>query len=83
MPEQDRNCDSSKIGLLTCMNLVFKSTLNVRNEYFIIKVLVLVSTITVILSLTYNTHEGRAITSTNNSSLTEVVQVGAPFYIQH
>jgi hypothetical protein len=65
------------------MNLVFKSTLNVRNEYSVIKVLVLVSTITVILSLTHNTHEGRAITSTNNSSLTEAVQLGAPFYVQH
>ena len=66
------------------MNLVFKSTLNVRNEYSVIKVLVLVSTITVILTLTHNTHEGRAITSTNNSSsLTEAVQLGAPFYVQH
>lgn len=83
MPEQVRHCDSFKIGLLTCMNLVFNSSLNVRNEYSIIKVLVLVSTITVILSLTYATHEGRAITSTNNSSLTEAVQLGAPFYVQH
>jgi hypothetical protein len=65
------------------MKLVFKSTLNVRNEYFIIKVLVLVSTVTVILSLTYDTHEGRAIASPNNSSLTEAVQLGAPFYVQH
>ena len=54
-----------------------------RNEYFIIKVLVLVSTVTVILPLTYETHEGRAITSPNNSSLTETVQLGAPFYVQH
>jgi hypothetical protein len=83
VPEQVRHCDSSKIGLLSCMNLVFNSSLNVRNEYSIIKVLVLVSTITVILSLTYATHEGRAITSTNNSSLTEAVQLGAPFYVQH
>jgi hypothetical protein len=65
------------------MNLVFNSTLNVRNEYSIIKVPVLVSAITVILSLTYVAHEGRAITSTNNSSLTEAVQLGAPFYVQH
>jgi hypothetical protein len=65
------------------MNLVFNSTLNVRNEYSIIKVLVLVSAVTVILSLTYVTHEGRAFTSTNNSSLTEDVQLGAPFYVQH
>jgi hypothetical protein len=65
------------------MNLVFNSTLNVRNEYSIIKVLVLVSAVTVILSLTYVTHEGRAITSTNNSSLTEAGQLGAPFYVQH
>jgi hypothetical protein len=65
------------------MNLVFNSTLNVRNEYSIIKVLVLISAVTVILSLTYVTHEGRAITSTNNSSLTEDVQLGAPFYVQH
>ena len=41
-----------------------------RNEYSIIKVLVFVSTVTVILSLTYITHEGRAISS-NSSSLTE------------
>ena len=66
------------------MHLIFNSTLNVRNEYSIIKVMVLVSTVTVILSLTYVTHEGRAITSTNNSSsLTEAVQLGAPFYVQH
>jgi hypothetical protein len=66
------------------MNSVFNSTLNVRNEYSIINVLVLVSTVTVILSLTYVTLEGRAITSTNNSSsLTEAVQLGAPFYVQH
>ena len=55
-----------------------------RNEYSIIKVLVFVSTVTVILSLTYVTHEGRAISSANNSSsLTEAVQLGAPFYVQH
>ena len=55
-----------------------------RNEYSIIKVLVLVSTVTVILSLTYVTPEGRAITSTNNSSsLTEAIQLEAPFYVQH
>ena len=55
-----------------------------RNEYTIIKVLVFVSTVTVILSLTYITHEGRAISSTiNSSSLTEAVQLGAPFYVQH
>ena len=65
------------------MNLVFNSTLNVRNEYSIIKALVLVSTVTVILSLTYVTHEGRAITNANNSSLTEAVQLGTPFYVQH
>ena len=65
------------------MNLVFNSTLNVRSEYSIIKVLVLVSAVTVILFLTYVTHEGRAITSTNNSSLTESVKLGAPFYVQH
>jgi hypothetical protein len=58
--------------------------LNARNEYSIIKVLVFVTTVTVILSLTYVTHEGRAISSTNNSSnLTEAVQLGAPFYVQH
>lgn len=52
-----------------------------RNEYSIIKVLVFVSTVTIILSLTY---EGRAISSTtNSSSLTEAVQLGAPFYVQH
>jgi hypothetical protein len=56
----------------------------VRNEYSIIKVLVFVSTVTVILSLTYVTHEGRAIPgTTNSSSLTEAVQLGAPFYVQH
>jgi hypothetical protein len=56
----------------------------VRNEYSIIKVLVFVSTVTIILSLTYVTHEGRAISSTtNSSSLTEAVQLGAPFYVQH
>lgn len=67
------------------MNLVFfNSTLNVRNEYSIIKVLVFVSTVTIILSLTYVMHEGRAISSTtNSSSLTEAVQLGAPFYVQH
>ena len=66
------------------MHLIFNSTLNVRNEYSIIKVMVLVSTVTVILSLTYVTHEGRAITSTNDSSsLTELAQLGAPFYVQH
>ena len=55
-----------------------------RNEYSIIKVLVFVSTVTVMLSLTYVTHEGRAISSTtNSSSLTEAVQLGAPFYEQH
>jgi hypothetical protein len=55
----------------------------VRNEYSIIKVLVFVSTVTVILSLTYVTHEGRAISSTtNSSSLTEAVQLGAS-YVQH
>jgi hypothetical protein len=48
----------------------------VRNEYSIIKVLVFVSTVTIILSLTYITHEGRAISSTSNSgSLTEAVQL--------
>ena len=78
-----RHCNSFKIGLLTCMNLVFNSTLNVRNEYSIIKALVLVSTVAVILSLTYVTHEGRAITNANNSSLTEAVQLGTPFYVQH
>jgi hypothetical protein len=66
------------------MKLVFNSTLNVRNEYPIFKALVLVSTVTVILSLTYVTHEGRAISSTSNSSsLTEAVQLGAPFYVQN
>ena len=66
------------------MNLVFHSTLNVRNKYFNIKFLVFVSTVTVILSLTYVTHEGLATFSTNNSSsLTEAVQLGAPFYVQH
>ena len=55
-----------------------------RNEYSIIKVLVFVSTVTVIISLTYVTHEGRAISSTtNSSSLTEAVQLGASFYVQH
>ena len=83
VPEQVRHCDPFKIALLSCMKLVFNSTLNVRNEYSIIKVLVLVSTVTVTLSLTYDTDEGRAITSTNNSSLTEAVQLGAPFYVQH
>ena len=57
------------------MNLFFNSTLNVRNEYSIIKVLVFVSTVTVILSLTYVTHEGRAISgTTNSSSLTAISQ---------
>jgi hypothetical protein len=66
------------------MNLVFNSTLNVRNKYSIIRVLVLVSTVTVVLSLTYVTFEGRAISNTNNSSsLTEAVQLGAPFYVQN
>ena len=55
-----------------------------RDEYSIIKVLVFVSTVTVILSLTYVTPEGRAITSTNNSSsLAETVQLGSPFYVQN
>jgi hypothetical protein len=84
VPEQIRHCNLFRISLLTCINLVFDSTLNVRNEYSIIKVLVFVSTITVIMSLTYVTHEGRAISSTNNSSsLTEAVQLEAPFYVQH
>ena len=62
----------------------FNSTLNVRNKYFNIKVLVFVSTVTVILSLTYVTDEGRSTSSINNSSsLTEAVQLGAPFYVQH
>jgi hypothetical protein len=65
------------------MNLVFNSTLNVRNEYSIIKVLILVSAVIVTLSLTYVTHEGRAITNANNASLTEGVQLGTPFYVQH
>ena len=66
------------------MNFVFNSTLSVRNKYFIIKVLVFVSTVTVILSHTYVNQEGRATSSTtNSSSLTEVVQLGAPFYVQH
>jgi hypothetical protein len=65
------------------MNLVFNSTLNVRNEYSIIRVLVLLSIVTVILFPTYVTLEGRASTSTNSSSLTEAVQLGAPFYVQH
>ena len=66
------------------MNFVFNSTLTVRNKYFIIKVLVFVSTVTVILSLTYVTHEARSTSSSNNSSsLTEAVQLGAPFYVQH
>jgi hypothetical protein len=52
----------------------------VRNKYSIIRVLVFLSTVTVILSLT---HEGHAISSTNDSSsLTETVQLGAPFYVQ-
>lgn len=55
-----------------------------RNEYSIINILVIVSTFTIILSLTYVTHEARAISSTNSSSsLTEAVQIGAPFYVQH
>ena len=55
-----------------------------RNEYTIIKVLVFVSTVIVMLLLSYITHEGRAISSTNNSSsLTEAVQLGTPFYVQH
>jgi hypothetical protein len=66
------------------MNLVFNIILNVRNEYSIVRVLVLVSTVTVVLSLTYVTLEGRAISNTNNSSsLTEAVQLGAPFYVQN
>ena len=66
------------------MNFVFNSTLSVRNKYFIIKVLVFVSTLTVILSHTYVNQEGRATSSpTNSSSLTEAVQLGAPFYVQH
>jgi hypothetical protein len=83
VPEQVRHCNSFKIGLLTCMNSVFNSALNVRNEYSIIKVYVLVFIVIIILSLTYVTHEGRAIPSTNNSSLTEAVQLGAPLYVQH
>jgi hypothetical protein len=66
------------------MNLVFSSILNVRNEYSIVKVLVFLSTVTVVLSLTYVTLEGRAISNSNNSSsLTEAVQLGAPFYVQN
>jgi len=66
------------------MNLVFSSTLNVRNKYFIIKILVFVSTVSVILSLTHVTHDVRSSSGTNNSSsLTEAVQLGAPFYVQH
>jgi hypothetical protein len=84
VPEQIRHCNLFRISLLTCINLVFDSTLNVRNEYSIIKVLVFVSTVTVILSLTYVTYEGRAISSINNStSLTEAVRLEAPFYVQH
>ena len=66
------------------MNLVFHMTLNVRNKNFNIKFLVIVSTVTIILSLTYVTHEARSTSSSNNSSsLTEAVQSGAPFYVQH
>ena len=66
------------------MNLVFHMTLNVRNKNFNIKFLVIVSTVTIILSLTYVTHEARSTSSSNNSSsLTEAVQLGAPFYVQH
>ena len=66
------------------MNLVFHTTLNVRNKNFNIKYLVFVSTVTIILSLTYVTHEARPTSSSNNSSsLTETVQLGAPFYVQH
>lgn len=55
-----------------------------RYEYPIIKVFVFVSTVTVILSLTYVTHEGRASSSTDDSSrLTETAQLGAPFYVQN
>ena len=59
------------------MNLVFHMTLNVRNKNFNIKFLVIVSTVTIILSLTYVTHEARSTSSSNNSSsLTEAVQLG-------
>jgi hypothetical protein len=79
-----RHCNLFRISLLTCMNLVFNTTLNLRNEYSIITVLVFLSTVTVVLSLTYVTHEGRASSSTNDSSsLTETVQLGAPFYVQN
>jgi hypothetical protein len=55
-----------------------------RYEYSIIKVFVFVSTVTLILSLTYVTHEGRASSSTyDSSSLAETVQLGAPFYVQN
>jgi hypothetical protein len=55
-----------------------------RYEYSIIKVFVFVSTVTLILSLTYVTHEGRASSRTNDSSsLAETVQLGAPFYVQN
>jgi hypothetical protein len=79
-----RHCNLFRISLLTCMNLVFNTTLNLRNEYSIITFLVFLSTVTVIPSLTYVTHEGRASSSTNDSSsLTETVQLGAPFYVQN
>jgi hypothetical protein len=56
----------------------------VRNIDFIIKVLVFGSAVTVMLSLDYVTHEGRATSSTNNSnSLTKAVQLGIPFYEEH
>jgi hypothetical protein len=55
-----------------------------RNIDFIIKVLVFVSAVTVMLSLAYISHEGRATSSTNNSnSLTKAVQLGIPFYEEH
>ena len=66
------------------MNFVSNSSMSVRNRYSIIKVLVFVSTVIVILSLTYVTHEGRSTSSINNSSsFTEAAQLGAPFYVQH
>jgi hypothetical protein len=66
------------------MNFVLNCTLSVRNKYFSIRVLAFLSIVTVVLSLTYVTHEGRSTSSANNSSsLTEAVQLGAPFYVQY
>jgi hypothetical protein len=65
------------------MNLVFSRTLSVRNEYFNINALVFVFTVTLIVCLTYVTHDGRSTSLTNISSFTEAGQLGAPFYVQH